>query len=126
MSEDAVRPFPATQVEHAAAPLLRKTMRPDPQVRNWIKRQLASSPPRTPSLVITVWGDSIAPHGGAVLLPGLIALLSSFGVSERLVLTNVFRLAREKWLRSSRVGRRSRYRLAPEGELRFEEAYRRI
>jgi phenylacetic acid degradation operon negative regulatory protein len=101
-------------------------MRPDPHVRNWIKRQLASSPPRTPSLIITVWGDSLAPHGGAVLLPGLIALLASFGLNERLVRTNVFRLARENWLRSSRVGRRSLYRLTPEGERRFEEAYRRI
>lgn len=98
----------------------------DPRVRSWIRRQLASSPPRTPSLIITIWGDSIAPHGGAVLLPGLIRLLAPFGLNERVVRTNLFRLAREGWLRSTPVGRRSLYRLTEEGERRFEEAHRRI
>ncbi len=71
---------------------------PDPQVRRWIRRQLATAPPRAPSLIITVWGDAIAPHGGAVMLAGLIALLAPFGINERLVRTSVFRLAREGWL----------------------------
>lgn len=98
----------------------------DPHVKSWIKRQLVASPPRAPSLIITVWGDAIAPHGGAVLLPGLIDLLASFNLNERLVRTNVFRLVRQKWLHARPVGRRSLYRLTSDGERRFEEAHRRI
>lgn len=95
-------------------------------VRDWIRRELAAAPPRAPSLIITVWGDAIAPHGGAVMLPGLIALLAPFGINERLVRTSVFRLAREGWLKPTPVGRRSLYRLTRDGARRFEQAYRRI
>ena len=99
---------------------------PDPQVQRWIRHELASSPPRAPSLAITVWGDAIVPHGGAVMLTGLIALLAPFGINERLVRTSVFRLAREGWLKATPVGRRSLYRLTRDGARRFEHAYRRV
>jgi phenylacetic acid degradation operon negative regulatory protein len=100
--------------------------RPDPQVTRWIARELAQAPPRAPSLLITVWGDAIAPHGGAVMLPGLIRLLLPFGINERRTRTSVFRLAREGWLAARRRGRRSLYRLTSDGARRFEQAYRRI
>jgi phenylacetic acid degradation operon negative regulatory protein len=100
--------------------------RPDPHVTRWIGRQIAASPPRTPSLIVTVWGDAILPHGGAVLLPGLIRLLEPFGINERSVRTSVFRLAREGWLHATPVGRRSLYRLRAAAARRFEQAYRRI
>ena len=61
-----------------------------------------ASPPRAPSLIVTVWGDALAPHGGAVVLPGLIGLLAPFGINERLVRTSVFRLARDGWLAAQR------------------------
>ena len=38
---------------------------PNPHVRRWIRHELATAPPRASSLIITVWGDAIAPHGGA-------------------------------------------------------------
>jgi phenylacetic acid degradation operon negative regulatory protein len=85
-----------------------------------------TAPPRASSLIITVWGDAIAPHGGAVMLAGLIELLAPFGINERLVRTSVFRLAREGWLAAKPVGRESLYRLTREGARRFEQAYRRI
>ena len=56
----------------------------DPHVQRWIARELAAAPPRAPSLTITVWGDAIAPHGGAVMLPGLIRLLEPFGINVRM------------------------------------------
>ena len=99
---------------------------PDVEVRRWIRRELATAPPRTPSLIITVWGDAIAPHGGAVMLAGLIDLLAPFGINERLVRTSVFRLARESWLKARPVGRESLYRLTRDGARRFRQAYRRI
>lgn len=100
--------------------------RPDPAIRRWIARELAADPPRAPSLIITTWGDSIAPHGGATMLAGLIDLLAPLGVNERLVRTSVFRLIREGWLAAKPVGRRSLYRLTPSGARRFGLAYARI
>ena len=97
--------------------------RPDPHVRRWIARQIARAPPRAPSLIVTVWGDAIAPHGGAVVLPGLIRLLAPFGVNERLVRTSVFRLARQGWLEARPIGRRSLYSLTADGARRFDEAH---
>jgi phenylacetic acid degradation operon negative regulatory protein len=86
----------------------------------------ASARLRAPSLIITVWGDAIAPHGGSVMLPGLFRLLAPFGLNERRVRTSIFRLAREGWLEGTPVGRRSLYRLTRDGAHRFEQAYRRI
>jgi len=99
---------------------------PDPRIDRWIRRQLAQSPPKAKSLIVTVWGDSIAPHGGAVWLSALIRLLGPFGINERLVRTSVYRLTQEGWLSARQEGRRSVYRLTRQGERRFEHAYRRI
>jgi len=110
----------------APAPPARSLPPPDPKVSLWIRRELAAAPPRAPSLIITVWGDAIAPHGGAAMLPGIIDLLAPFGINERLVRTSVFRLAREGWLKATPIGRRSLYRLTRDGARRFEQAYRRI
>ena len=53
-------------------------------------------------------------------------MLADFGISERLVRTSVFRLARDGWLEAEQVGRRSYYRLTEEGAERFREATHRI
>jgi phenylacetic acid degradation operon negative regulatory protein len=99
---------------------------PDPGIARWITRTLAADPPRARSLIVTIWGDALAPHGGTVWLAGLIHLLAPFGINERLTRTSVFRLARDGWLAAEAHGRRSRYRLTAEGERRFAQAYRRI
>src|SRR5271167_4537381 len=95
-------------------------------VDRWIRHELARAPLKAKSLVVTVWGDAIAPHGGAVWLSGLIRLLAPLGLNERLVRTSVYRLAREGWLEARADGRRSLYRLTAHGLSRFEHAYRRI
>jgi phenylacetic acid degradation operon negative regulatory protein len=83
-------------------------------------------PVRGGSLLITIFGDAIAPRGGAVTLGSLISLAQPFGLTERLVRTSVARLARDGWLVARRDGRRSEYRLSPTGQDRFAEATRRI
>jgi phenylacetic acid degradation operon negative regulatory protein len=98
----------------------------DAAVARSIRRVLAAAPPRAKSLVVTVWGDAIAPHGGSVWLSGLIRLLAPLGLNERLVRTSVYRLAREGWLTARPHGRHSVYSLTPQGRHRFEDAYRRI
>lgn len=81
---------------------------------------------RAKSLIVTVFGDAIAPHGGAVWLGSLIALMAPFGINERLVRTAVLRLSREDWLTSRPIGRRSYYSFTESGRRRFEDAHRRI
>ncbi len=86
----------------------------------------ARKPVRAGSLIITLYGDAIAPHGGTVWLGSLIRLIEAFGVNQRLVRTSVFRLSQEGWLSSQQIGRRSYYSLTASGRRRFENAYRRI
>ncbi len=103
-----------------------KPVRANPGIARWIARALAADPPRAKSLIVTVWGDALVPHGGAVWLSGLIRLMAPFGINDRLVRTSVFRLARDGWLAAESHGRTSRYRLTREGARRFDDAYRRI
>jgi phenylacetic acid degradation operon negative regulatory protein len=83
-------------------------------------------PIRGGSLLITIFGDSIAPRGGAVTLGSLISLAHPFGLTERLVRTSVARLAGDGWLLARRDGRRSEYHITPTGRDRFAEATKRI
>ena len=92
----------------------------------WITSFLRRDPPRSKSLVMTIFGDTIAPHGGAIWLGSLIDLLAPFGVNDRLLRTSVFRLAQEGWLVANRDGRRSAYAILPGAQTRFERANRRI
>jgi phenylacetic acid degradation operon negative regulatory protein len=92
----------------------------------WLRRYQAEEPIRAKSLLVTILGDSVAPHGAGIWLGSLIALLAPFGVSERLVRTSVFRLCAEGWLEAERIGRRSLYTLSAAGRRRIEHADRRI
>lgn len=91
-----------------------------------LRRFRSQRPLRGGSLLITIFGDAIAPRGGRVMLGSLIGLAAPFGLSERLVRTAVARLATEGWLVGARHGRRSEYRLTATGERLFAEATRRI
>jgi len=82
--------------------------------------------PRAGPMIITVFGDTIAPRGGSIWLGSLIDLMQPLGLSERLVRTGVYRLAREKWLRARQKGRRSFYTITKEGLGAFTDADARI
>lgn len=83
-------------------------------------------PIRAGSLIITLYGDAIAPRGGTVWLGSLIELLEPLGLNERLVRTSVNRLSKEGWLTSTKVGRRSYYSLTESGWRSFQRAYQRV
>ena len=83
-------------------------------------------PLRAGSLIVTLFGDSIMPRGGAIALGSLIRLAAPFGLNERLVRTAAARLAEQGWLETRRFGRQSEYRLSASGRERFVEATRRI
>ncbi|WP_340150014.1 phenylacetic acid degradation operon negative regulatory protein PaaX [uncultured Sneathiella sp.] len=78
------------------------------------------------SLLVTVWGDGVAPHGGTVWLGSLINLVAALGLNERVVRTAVFRLQKDGILSSEQMGRRSYYSLTQSGRHRFAEATHRI
>jgi phenylacetic acid degradation operon negative regulatory protein len=83
-------------------------------------------PLRGGSLIVTIFGDSIMPRGGAVALGSLIALAAPFGLNERLVRTATARLAKDGWLEGHRAGKLSEYHLSRDGRERFAEATKRI
>jgi phenylacetic acid degradation operon negative regulatory protein len=83
-------------------------------------------PIRAGSLLVSIFGDAIAPRGGAVTLSGLIALAAPFGISERHVRTSVGRLAQEGWFSARRAGRLAEYRLTELGAERLRQATQRI
>ena len=95
-------------------------------MNNTTARLLAAIKPRAGPLIITVFGDTIAPYGGAVWLSSLIAMMENFGLSERLVRTGVYRLAREGWLKGISRGRKSYYILTRDGAASFAAADARI
>jgi len=82
--------------------------------------------PRAGPLIITVFGDTIAPRGGTIWLGDLIKLMAPLGLSERLVRTGVYRLSREGWLKAHQNGRRSSYSITSTGIDTFADADRRI
>ncbi|MCP5178893.1 MAG: phenylacetic acid degradation operon negative regulatory protein PaaX [Pseudomonadales bacterium] len=83
-------------------------------------------PPRTGSLIVSIFGDSVLPRGGEIWLGSLIRVLAPVGVSERMVRSAVFRLVQDGVLRSRTVGRRSFYALTPSSREAFEASSRRI
>jgi phenylacetic acid degradation operon negative regulatory protein len=92
----------------------------------WIRRELAAEAPRVPSLIVTIWGDSLAPQGSEFWLSTILRLLAPFGVNERAMRTGVFRLHRGGWFEPRAIGRRSRYRLTAAGAEGFERAFHRV
>lgn len=96
------------------------------ELERFCGRLMRTDPPRSKSLIITIFGDSLIPYVPEVWLSELIALMEPLGVNAQLARTSAFRLATEGWLASQRVGRSSRYSLTKSGESRVRHAYHRI
>src|SRR5258708_29732447 len=112
MPKKASSPSPASIAVSAAAALAAR-----------FRRQ---RPLRGGSLIVTLFGDSIMPRGGAIALGSLIELAAPFGLNERLVRTATARLAHDGWLEGHRAGKLSEYHLSKNGRARFAEATKRI
>jgi phenylacetic acid degradation operon negative regulatory protein len=98
----------------------------DTSLARWIRRELAVEAPRVPSLIVTIWGDALAPAGDEFWLSTILRLLAPFRVNERAVRTGMFRLHRGGWCDPRSIGRRSRYRLTAAGAEGFERAFHRV
>ncbi len=91
--------------------------------RRWLQRTLAADPPRAKSLIVTVWGDALAPHGGA----RLARRPHPADGAVRRSTTDSCAPACSGWRATagstaSSHGRRSRYRLTRDGARRFDDA----
>jgi phenylacetic acid degradation operon negative regulatory protein len=91
-----------------------------------VKKLLDRCAPAAQSLIVTVFGDSVAVHGGRVWLGSLIDALAAFGIAERLTRTSVFRLVKDDWLSVERIGRRAYYGFTSHGRREYERTARRI
>lgn len=78
------------------------------------------------SLIMTIFGDCIFHRGGMISLASLIQLIETLGVNERSVRTAVFRLVKNGWLVSEKVGRTSYYRITESSRQRFINADQKI
>jgi phenylacetic acid degradation operon negative regulatory protein len=78
------------------------------------------------SLVVTVFGDAVAPRGGQAPLSMLQDLMMRLRVEPGAVRTAMSRLAADRWVTREREGRNSFYRLADDGRHAFDLATRRI
>lgn len=87
---------------------------------------LNETAPRAGPLIISVFGDSIAPRSADIWLGSLIDFMKPLGLSERLVRTGVYRLSREGWLKATHKGRRSFYHITSAGLGSFADADERI
>lgn len=98
----------------------------DAVIEGLLARFHARHPIRAGSLVITVYGDAVAPRGGSLWLGSLLAIMGACRIGDGVVRTAMSRLAQDGWLARTRVGRNSHYRLAPKGRAVFDGATRRI
>lgn len=87
---------------------------------------LSELKPRAKSLIVTIYGDAILPHGGTAWLSDLIKVMGIFGIGERVVRTAVFRLVQDGVLTAQQIGRRSVYSLTENGRQAFDAAQKRI
>ncbi|WP_019876080.1 PaaX family transcriptional regulator [Sporichthya polymorpha] len=78
------------------------------------------------SLLVTIFGDSVAPRGGEVWLGTLSRLVEPLGINDRLVRTSLQRLVTDGLVGNRRDGRLSFYSIAPAARNEFREADRRI
>ena len=87
---------------------------------------LRTEPSRTGSVVITLYGDAVAPRGGSLWVGTVLEIFEVLEVGGNVVRTAMSRLAGDGWLERRRAGRNSYYRLAEKGRATFEAAARRI
>lgn len=76
--------------------------------------------------IITIFGDTVLPHGGNIWLGSLISLAAPLAIAPRLVRTGVYRLSKQGWLTSRKRGRRAYYSIAEQSLEKFQEATRRF
>jgi phenylacetic acid degradation operon negative regulatory protein len=90
-----------------------------PALADLVSAYHARKPPRTWSLIVTIFGDRGLPHGGAISLADLTGWMGALGVEPGLVRTALSRLVSGGTLTREREGRSAYYRLSGLAEREF-------
>lgn len=80
---------------------------------------IAAEPLRAASMVVTIYGDVVAPRGGVLWMGFLIGICAEIGISETLARTAVSRLVASGQIIGERQGRRSYYRMTDAAQAEF-------
>jgi len=78
------------------------------------------------ALLLTILGELVLPHGGAVWTSTVVRSLALLGVEERNARQALARLAEQGTVRSERQGRRARWHLTPPGRRLLVDGTKRI
>lgn len=81
---------------------------------------------RAGGFIVTLYGDVVAPRGGALWMGNIIETCAALGINESRVRTAVSRLVAGGRLEGVKDGRKSFYRLTETGHVEFAEAARLI
>jgi len=82
---------------------------------DWSAERSTIGAPSARSLLFTVLGEYVLPHGGEAWSAALIRALGALGVEEAAGRQAIARTASDGWLQPQRVGRRVRWRLTADG-----------
>ncbi|KAB2911547.1 MAG: GntR family transcriptional regulator [Hyphomicrobiaceae bacterium] len=104
----------------------RRSSQPFPEDAFYTALARLDRPLRAWSLIVTVFGDVVAPRGGSLWLGTLNEIMGAFGIGEGVVRTAMSRLAADGWVKRDRIGRNSYYRLTPKATALSEAAAVRI
>lgn len=91
----------------------------------WLDER-ANGSKKSNSLLVSMLGDIVVPHGGEIALSSLVHAGELLGIGEQTIRSAANRLAGEGWITGETLGRRSFFRLTDFGRIRFEVASRRI
>jgi len=89
-------------------------------------RRRSVGAPAARSLLLTILGEYVLPHGEPVWQETLVGALTSVGYREQAARQALARSVRGGWLESSRVGRRARVGLSPRAASLLERGASRI
>src|SRR5438445_2954520 len=93
---------------------------------DWSSERSTVGAPSARSLLFTVLGEYVLPHGGEAWAAALIRALGALGVEEAAARQAIARTASDGWLDSERTGRRVRWQLTPSGRQLLTEGAERI
>jgi len=99
---------------------------PNPLIQPLIDHLHSDGRLRVWSVVITIFGDAIQPHGGTVAMSDLQTLLGAMNVESGALRTAMSRLAKEGWVTREKQGRHSFYKLSGVGIKSFIPATQKI
>jgi phenylacetic acid degradation operon negative regulatory protein len=91
-----------------------------------LSRRHAAGAASARGLLFTVLGEFVLPGGGWAWTSAFIEIFGRLGVEEKAIRQALARTAADGWIRPERVGRRTRWRLTPDGERLLTDGTERI